>query len=310
VGVGIDKITDVFVPGDDGFIYDVLGDLDAELCVDVGAAAGFTSRKMCRSGGDSVRVVAFEPFPGNVGYFRENTREDSPRIRLIEKAVSDRAGKVRFHVRKVVDGSEEGWEEMRGYSSLGKMTELSAWRFWIRKLTGALRNLFGANAPRLLTVRTTSIDDEFPDETLSFVKMDVQGGEERVLKGARKAMEEGRIKLMYIEWSGDAGVLKWLDEFGYRVFDSTYVGGVVGRDEEKLRELGFRMIGVNRRSSGVDTCHMVLDEAGRTPEAAIGEAAARFSIRVETDLIAVHPDWDSQLRTALGNLARREAPSR
>jgi FkbM family methyltransferase len=58
----------------------------------------------------------------------------------------------------------------------------------------------------MLLVETTSIDTEFSvGEPIDFMKIDVQGGETRVLLGADGMLRTRRINLLYIEWSGDPG---------------------------------------------------------------------------------------------------------
>ncbi|MGH8586282.1 MAG: FkbM family methyltransferase [Gammaproteobacteria bacterium] len=77
--------------------------------------------------------------------------------------------------------------------------------------------------PRLI-VETTSIDTEFTvGEPIDFMKIDVQGGETRVLLGADGMLGTRRINLLYIEWSGDPGVVRALSHHGYRIYDSTYM---------------------------------------------------------------------------------------
>ena len=75
-----------------------------------------------------------------------------------------------------------------------------------------------------LIVETTSIDTEFSvEELIDFMKMDVQGGEARVLLGADGMLRTRRINILYIEWSGDPGVVQALGHHGYRIYDSTYM---------------------------------------------------------------------------------------
>ncbi|MEM7114856.1 MAG: hypothetical protein AAF614_20640 [Chloroflexota bacterium] len=71
----IRKITKIIEQPHRDFVYDVLSYLNLGLCVDVGAAAGHITRKLCHVGGEQTRVVAFEPFPGNHVYFLQSTND-------------------------------------------------------------------------------------------------------------------------------------------------------------------------------------------------------------------------------------------
>ena len=106
-------------------IYDIIGYLDLDLCVDVGAAAGDVTRRLRHLGGRHTRVVAFEPFPGNHGFFYDSIRELQD-VELVKKAVTDRIGRASFTVPSVVQGTEQGWEKRAGYSSVGFLSDVSS----------------------------------------------------------------------------------------------------------------------------------------------------------------------------------------
>jgi len=189
-------------------IYDMLSHLDLGLCVDVGAAAGHMTSRIRRAGGARTRVVAFEPFPGNHEFFYQSTM-GLDNITLIKKAVSDRVGVAEFTVPSVVQGTEPRWEKYAGYSSVG---------FLSSEVDDAHPSAEGARRPppqQRLIVETTSIDTEFSvGEPIDFMKIDVQGGETRVLLGADGMLRTRRINLLYIEWSGDPGVVRALGHHG------------------------------------------------------------------------------------------------
>jgi FkbM family methyltransferase len=225
------------------FVYEIIGDLAPRLCVDVGAAAGVFTRRMCEALDDDGRVVAFEPFPGNVPYFRAATA-GLPNITLFQKAVSERCGTSELFVDSVVLGSERGWEGMNGYSSVGHLCTERLWH--LRKLAKRVRRV--VRAPRALfdrrktslRVETTTLDAEFPSASIDFVKVDVQGAECNVLRGARKLLREQRVGLWYVEWSGDPSVIQAFEQAGYVLFDSMYLGSMYG-GMPALRRLGFQV---------------------------------------------------------------------
>ena len=100
-----------------GFQHDVIYELiayqDLRLCLDIGAAAGAATCRIAEAGTADTRIKAFEPFPGNHQFFRDQTA-GLDNVELIERAVSNRSGGSRFHVGTTVTGSKPGWERMRG----------------------------------------------------------------------------------------------------------------------------------------------------------------------------------------------------
>ena len=180
--------------------YDLLGKLEPGLCVDVGAAIGRATRRILNASPAS-RVVAYEPFGGNHPYFSQVVGDD-PRVALKPVAVADRAGRETFVVPGVVRVGSEGWaKDLLGYSSLGHL---------------------GSGAGAQATVDVVTLDDEI-HEHVRFLKIDVQGGEMRVLNGASRLMKGPGIDMIYVEFNGALGILKDLRAHGYVVFDCAYM---------------------------------------------------------------------------------------
>lgn len=67
------------------------------------------------------------------------------------------------------------------------------------------------------------MDEVVEGRKVTFMKVDVQGGEMDVLTSAKNALSESRISLIQIEFSGEADVLKALLSYQYAVFDSLYL---------------------------------------------------------------------------------------
>ena len=277
-------------PGRD-CVYDILSYLDLGLCVDVGAAAGHMTRRIRRAGGARTRVVAFEPFPGNHEFFYQSTMP-LDNITLIKKAVSDRVGVAEFTVASVVQGTEPRWEKYAGYSSVGFLSsevddaQPSIPRFlkrMIRRIAEGARR-----PPPRLIVETTSIDTEFSvGEPIDFMKIDVQGGETRVLLGADGMLRTRRINLLYIEWSGDPGVVRALGHHGYRIYDSTYMATPRILDVKPFEKIGFEFIDEIKLSTGKVAYHLRLTSKKLSPSDAI-EMVRKSSLGyIQTDLIAV-----------------------
>ena len=184
-------------------IYTVLPFLEPGLMLDVGAAAGAFTYLMLKMNPQS-RVYAFEPFPGNHPFFEKRLAGDQ-RATLIKKAVGEKSGTVNFYVSSVVSGSEKGWSEMAGYSSLGHIV-----------------STFNPKSMKSISVECCRIDD-VADDHVRFCKIDVQGGELGVLKGAQELISGKGIDVLFVEFGGELEILKFAAANGYAIFDSEYI---------------------------------------------------------------------------------------
>jgi FkbM family methyltransferase len=266
---------------------------DADLYVDVGAASGAISLRIAA---DADHVLAFEPFPHNARLFRQRLASH-PHVRLIEKAVSNRCGRTTFFVASTVQGDEPAWSDQIGYSSVGRLASSlrDTLKSYVSVGTAALRHRRGAT---ILRVETTTLDLELQGRTVDFMKVDVQGAERQVLEGASSALESQRIRLMYIEWSGDPAVERRLENAGYSVFDSVYLG--LGSRHE-FENSGFEVID----STPLSTGETALEMAYYGPGSEIGSVLRNLNRDdqwIQTDLIAL-PSADTAefiefLRTA------------
>jgi FkbM family methyltransferase len=274
------------------YIYDVLCHLNLGLCVDVGAAAGLVTKKLCSVGGPHTRVVAFEPFPGNHQYFHQSIKDLNNKISLIEKAVSDDVGMASFVVPSVVQGTETDWGKYVGYSSVG----------FLSNAPGVV-----SKAEQYLKVKTTTIDIEFPNEEIDFMKVDVQGGEAKVLRGAGTMLQENRIHVLYIEWSGEAEIVEILANYGYEIYDSNYVVGPKVHDPQPFQEIGFQIIGEGHLSTGEISYEMILVDDSVSPACAISEVRKRGLGWIQTDLIVISPNIKEQFLKATKRLSEEQA---
>jgi FkbM family methyltransferase len=296
----IEKISEVVARPTRNFIYDILSCLDMDLCVDIGAAAGHVTQTLCRLGGANTKVVAFEPFPGNYQFFSRTTTGLPNEITLVKKAVSDEVGTAKFLIGSVVHGGEPGWEDYAGYSSVGYLPEnslQSRLKALARKVMGVA---FRKYRYQELMVETTTLDREFANETVNFVKIDVQGAEDKVLAGASEMLRSERIQMLYVEWAGDPKVIQLLADNQYCVYDSTYVVVPKVYDPRVLEDIGFRCIDEINLSTGKLAYEMVLSPDGDVPIDAIRAAKGHRGVDwIQTDLIAVSPQvCDRFLRVA------------
>lgn len=190
--------------GNDQTIYDLLRFLPPGLMLDVGAAAGFTTRSMLANSPKS-EILAYEPFTDNHEFFYE-TIGDDPRVRLFPYGVGECSSNGWFRLGRTVQGTEPGWERMRGYSSLGYLAEAPKGR-----------------ESDYIQVRTVTIDEIVGSRHVRFMKVDIQGGELGLLKGASCALSQGRIDVMFMEFTGQEAVLGYLLQFPVSIFDSHYM---------------------------------------------------------------------------------------
>ncbi len=300
----MEKITSFIQAPSRDWIYRVLPCMEVAFCVDVGAAAGIVTKKLITEVRPSKGVVAFEPFPNNWKFFCETTRGIST-CSLRKVALADKPGMETFVVSTTVRGREKHWEEYLGYSSTGHLVSAapsitgssfekvlrSYGKFFVNKYL--LRK--GAT---LLKVPVSTLDAEFPDETIDFIKIDVQGAEAKVLRGAKKMFEEKRIRLLYIEWAGELEVIDILQRRGFHLFDSVYLLGSPSRSERYYESMGFEIVGVHSLSTGKPAFELVLRHGDPL------EVLNRINRQVgqewiQTDLIAVSGDEIGRFRRVL-----------
>ena len=164
-----------------------------DSCVDVGAHDGAVLRDLVRYAPRGSHV-AFEPLPDLAALLRR----DFPGVDVRNAAVSDRAGDVTFH--RVA-----------------------------RHPTRSSLHTLGRDAAEIepLTVRSETLDESLPDGFVPrLVKIDVEGAEEQVLRGAMRTLSTHR-PIVVLEHNRDsrhfgtssATIHALLAEAGLQVFD-------------------------------------------------------------------------------------------
>lgn len=152
---------------------------------DVGAHVGFYSLLASRQVGETGRVVAFEPSPRNLAYLERHLRLNAVgNVTLFKAAVAEHPGKARFH--------EDGVHTM------GKMSESGG-----------------------LTVDSVALDDLFTHGLVPLpdcIKIDVEGAEAAVLRGARQILVLGRPTIFLATHGREvhAECIDLLQSLGYR----------------------------------------------------------------------------------------------
>ena len=250
-------------------IYGALSFMPITQCVDVGAGEGKMAQAMLDSGPDVI-VHAFEPFPNNHVFIKRRCG-DNPRLRLHGAAVGTKTGKGHLHVKKTVQGTERGWEGKAGYSSLGRMVE--------------------EPGEKTLEVDVVSIDEAVPSH-ISFLKVDVQGGELDVLASARHHFDRRQVDLCYIEFSAEPGLPEFFAHHGWHLFYTPIM--TIGKTPlaAKLLPTAERV-----KQGGLSSGHVC--EYLWPADAPVGvsefraylSALKRKFIGAQTDLVCVSPDF-------------------
>ncbi|MDQ3774823.1 MAG: FkbM family methyltransferase [Pseudomonadota bacterium] len=119
------------------------------------------------------------------------------------------------------------------------------------------------------------------------MKIDVQGGETRVLLGVDGMLGTRRINLLYVEWSGDPGVVRALGHHEYRIYDSTYMAIPRILDVKPFEKMGFEFIDEVKVSTGKVAYDLRLTSKELSPSEAIEMVRKGNLGYIQTDLIAV-----------------------
>jgi FkbM family methyltransferase len=192
-----------------------------DVALDVGAHIGFFAVQLAHAVGPGGMVYAFEPLGRNAELLERSVRENrfEPRLQVVRAAVSDRTGEATLRFARetlntggafLADGPTPGDE--------------------------------GLSAERVPTIR---LDDAQLKRPVRLIKMDVEGAEPRVIRGARELLQADRPylisemhpeQLRRVSQTSPAALLDDLRAIGYRAFsiEGARIGGEV-RPEELTR---------------------------------------------------------------------------
>lgn len=141
--------------------------------IDAGAYIGYYAVLAARLVGDKGKVFAFEPSPENCGVLRSNIRINGcNNVQVIDKAVSDKAGTVTFYPNPC---NASGSTMFDNYSTVRKTRD-----------------------PKI-AVDTVSLDDVVGNREVNFIKMDIEGGETKALKGMTGLIRNSPDLMMLVE---------------------------------------------------------------------------------------------------------------
>jgi len=141
------------------------------VVVDIGANFGYYSLIAAKLVGDKGKVYAFEPEPNNFELLVKNVKTNHyENITPIKKALSDKVGKMKLFTEKFNLGGPSFCES----NVLEKEDTIE--------------------------VETTTLDEFFKDMQVDLIKMDVQGAEGFIFKGAKSLLQRNHLKIIIEFW--------------------------------------------------------------------------------------------------------------
>ncbi len=181
-----------------------------EVALDVGANIGQMTSVLSAAVGTGGRVIALEPHPDVFQQLSENaslwqTQADTARIELRNVGASSRSGTAELRV-------EEVFASNAGTASMVATDD-------------------GA-AVEAITVPVVTLDEEIGDADVGVMKLDVEGYELEVLRGALRLLQMRRIRdIVFEEFDAlPSPVTSLLESYGYTIFslDQDLLGPVAG----------------------------------------------------------------------------------
>jgi FkbM family methyltransferase len=246
-------------------------DPSTKVFVDGGAGTGETAAKLlAATPGNSGPVVAFEPNPDNVSRFSVA----HPRLMLVAEALSDENGTAEFMVTSKTQRAEDSRNQFMqaGTSFVGKL---------------ALEGDRPASA-EYYPVRVRRMQDALAGlglDRADFIKLDLQGAESHALRGLGDLVST--VKWMWIEFSNQPGLLSYLADHGFVLFDTAYL--FVGQPNELIEEL-FTIGHQGTNSIGKQIFFGRRRHVWRDYERAFTFARTKRRM-IQTDMVAVAPHY-------------------
>lgn len=142
-----------------------------QVLLDIGAHIGYYTLLGSKFIGKKGKVYAFEPDPKNFQILQKNVKENNcSNVILINKAVCDRSGKIKLYLNKENTGDHRTYNSKDGRKSID--------------------------------IDSISLDEYFSaNQKVDVIKIDIQGGEFKALKGASQLLKRNNhIKIFTEFW--------------------------------------------------------------------------------------------------------------
>lgn len=181
--------------------------------VDIGVNKGYFSLLLAKLMNDRGKVLSFEPDPDNYFWFRKSIQANEYRcIKIFQHALSDKEGSVAFY-----RGKKSGSGSLFPSSHTKKKT---------------------------ITVKARKLDNVLKDEEIKkvdLIKIDVEGAELLVLKGAEKTLKGEDMKLAIdvdVESSEKRKQLfDFLESYGFRIFEIGRELTLIEKIDERTKDI-------------------------------------------------------------------------
>lgn len=167
-----------------------------DRCVDVGANVGVHTVRLAKLAGRDGEVIAIEPDPGVFARTSSNVELNGlSNVRLLNAAASDAAGELSLFRPGNADTN-------RARASLRNHAYLTG---------------------QAITVPVLTVDDACGDDRVALIKIDVEGLEEAVVRGAAKVIDRDAPSVIF-EYAADliddavSTPFEYLAERGYALF--------------------------------------------------------------------------------------------
>jgi len=158
--------------------------------VDVGAYIGFYTVWACRR---ARRVISVEPNPAALAYLKVNIAlNECPNVTVVPKAIGDRRGYTKLKIPKTIK-----WGLISMASSIVQDFE-EAFEVEVEMDT------------------LDSVLEEVGVDSVDILKIDVEGAEGLVVRGAEKALKEAKAVLIEI-WPENMWIARHLKNSGYKL---------------------------------------------------------------------------------------------
>jgi len=176
-GLGIFNYQDMKVSGEQKFLENYLSKLSAPIIFDVGANKGEYA-SYCVYANKNARVYAFEPHPKTFEILKKNISNKD--VIAVNKAISNSKGKMKLYDYKSNEGSSHATlcpdviEKVHGGESIS------------------------------YNVKVTTLDEFVRENKINkihLLKIDVEGNDINVLKGAKESIGNGIIDVIQFEFT-------------------------------------------------------------------------------------------------------------
>jgi FkbM family methyltransferase len=177
-GIGVLNYRTSYLSGEDLVIRKIVNTLDKKdgIVLDVGANEGdFTDLILSES--ENLRVLSFEPHPKTYSRLRQRFVDKSPRVEILNCAVGDETGEI----------------SLFDYDDLGGSQHASVFKDAIEGSRGGKAK---EHRVKLITLDSLNIQGD-----VRLVKVDVEGFELPVLRGAKRLINDKRPKFVVIEFN-------------------------------------------------------------------------------------------------------------